>query len=147
MVVVCVVVPLPFPPFSNTKFMHFAEQRALWDCFATLFSYLCCKSVSINFLCLYAVAVVVEIESESIFTTLSSLSQYCHELCFHLVVSTHLTTFTITSRQLRPYGNQALMTDSGFDIEDIMPNGVNFNIRPSLKKQQLSVQTEKETQK
>ena len=64
--------------------MHFVEQRALWDCFATFLSYLCCKSVSINFLCLYAVAVVVEIESESIFTTLSSLSQYCRELLYFM---------------------------------------------------------------
>ena len=40
-----------------------------------------------------------------------------------------------------------LMADKGFDIEDIMPNGVNLNIPPFLKDQQLSVQAENETRK
>ena len=40
-----------------------------------------------------------------------------------------------------------LMTDKGFDIEDEMPQGVNLNIPPFLKDQQLSVQAENETRK
>ena len=40
-----------------------------------------------------------------------------------------------------------LMADKGFDIEDEMPHGVNFNIPPFLKDQQLSVQAENETRK
>ena len=40
-----------------------------------------------------------------------------------------------------------LMADKGFDMEDEMPQGVNFNIPPFLKDQQLSVQAENETRK
>ena len=40
-----------------------------------------------------------------------------------------------------------LMADKGFDIEDEMPQGVNLNIPPFLKDQQLSVQAENETRK
>ena len=40
-----------------------------------------------------------------------------------------------------------LMADKGFDIEDEMPQGVNLNIPPFLKDQELSVQAENETRK
>ena len=40
-----------------------------------------------------------------------------------------------------------LMADKGFDIENEMPQGVNLNIPPFLKDQQLSVQAENETRK
>ena len=46
---------------------------------------------------------------------------------------------------LEPGGD--LMTDKGFDIENEMPQGVNLNIPPFLKDQQLSVYAENETRK